>query len=1495
MQIVVLGMHRSGTSALCGLLNLAGVYFGCEDEFIPANQENPKGFCERLDVRCLNDKILHRLGCDWSEISQLDQHKLGVEIRDTFQAEAKTILRKLQGNSPVGVTGLKEPRFCLLMDFWSSVLSSERFFILLHRDVEEIAISLKNRNGIPGEVANYLTEHYLGDAISAMQMEPCHIASFARLISDPVSELDSIIKSVSKVTGVRLDKPTRKEVERFITPSLYRSRSKGEFFSISDQLRSWNESLSLGDLPELNSFQQIVPASVLPYEHARRFSEFKNLSGRFRRLEEDYFAIKQKLVQQHDLERLVRQRDGQVADLEQIVSQRETQVAEVEQIVSQRETQVAELEQIVSQSDVRLRKLQSELNSSKATLLEMSKLKNHLLERLNALQGTVTAQLVRPLYRFEQKFPKILRGIVMLPKLLWWALTFRLRKNWRLYRQANRLLADKSFDLSWYIQHNPDVVLAGVDPVWHWLTLGWQENRDPNPMFSNSWYLEQYPDVADTGENPLLHYLSHGASEGRDPHPLFNSDWYLAQNPDVVDAGINPLLHYLSNGASEGRKIMPSGNKREPVRRLKAFDADLESKTRMALRARYNASDKAGTRLVSIIMPTYNRAGLITAAINSVVGQTHKNWELLIVDDGSDDETETVVNEFAGDRRIKYLRKERGGVCLARNAGLDQAQGERIAFLDSDNVWDREFLALLVTAIETSDVEIAYCGLRMQQRGGTVGYRGDVFNYAECLKSNYVDLNALMFQRSVIGDIRFDESIRRMNDWDFLLSVAVNRRVEYFPFIGVSYSFHERADQISELEPQIYKKIIQERHKNHQANQALMTTRDAFARVHLEVAILLAAPKEKRNEWGDYHYATGLARALTRRGHKPRLYYHQEQVEGAPPDITISLRGLTAHEFMVGTIKVIWSISHPDLLTWQQIDDCDLLFCASLTWPQMLQWAGKFNAFPLLQCTDHERFFPQPNVSASDDRVLFVGNSRKADRPIVRHAVDADVNLHIYGTNWQERVPGTLLKGEYIPNEQLTSKYAAAAVVLNDHWPSMKDFGFISNRIFDVTAAGGVLVSDYVPGINRVFGDAVSTFRSAEDFSGVLKQSMALSAHVDRIELGNWVNENHTFQNRADDILDQVETFALTRIGGEVRTADSRQTMALRGDIRCLRVGIVPQVSGVAMTSSAYIRLVQPLTSGLDDVAIDLVRVEQNEPLQDLDAVIVSRTAFDSLAQAEAFLEQSGKLGIPVVVDTDDSFHLMDESHPQFAEYQPKVDALSLILESADEIWCSTVPLQQSLKTRFGESVLFPNSLDPCLWRTYRDFPNPPQRDEDDCFEILYAGSVTHGSDLDMVMPVLDQLAGQMSIRLTVIGIAPDIPSRPWVRRLNPGINSIYPRFAPWLLRHAPLFDVGIAPLTDNPFNRFKSDLKILEYRAMGLVSVASTSQPYIDSTAIDDQYLCADASAWMERLLSLASDRGQLEQLKQWVTDSSPYIWEDRSAISTGNQMVDRLGKLVY
>ena len=113
MQLIILGMHRSGTSVLARLLNMMGAYFGPEGISTGANQENPKGFWERQDVRRLNDYVLHSVGCDWNKVSDFDIKEVSEEVRNKFKIEASKIILEVDAHRP---WMLKEPR---VSDLWS--------------------------------------------------------------------------------------------------------------------------------------------------------------------------------------------------------------------------------------------------------------------------------------------------------------------------------------------------------------------------------------------------------------------------------------------------------------------------------------------------------------------------------------------------------------------------------------------------------------------------------------------------------------------------------------------------------------------------------------------------------------------------------------------------------------------------------------------------------------------------------------------------------------------------------------------------------------------------------------------------------------------------------------------------------------------------------------------------------------------------------------------------------------------------------------------------------------------------------------------------------------------------------------------------------------------------------------------------------------------------------------------------------------------------------
>ncbi len=192
--------------------------------------------------------------------------------------------------------------------------------------------------------------------------------------------------------------------------------------------------------------------------------------------------------------------------------------------------------------------------------------------------------------------------------------------------------------------------------------------------------------------------------------------------------------------------------------------------------------------LVSVILPTYNRAHLIEKSIKSVLDQTYTNFELLIIDDGSDDNTENVVKNI-DDPRIKYIKCiENKGANVARNIGIDTAQGTYIAFQDSDDEWYIDKLEKQVTAMQEASpsIGVVYSGYwRMQGNEKiyiptetTIRLEGDI-SY-ELLMSNFIGTPTMLIRKECFEKVgNFDEKLPRFQDWDLVIRFSKQYHFKY--------------------------------------------------------------------------------------------------------------------------------------------------------------------------------------------------------------------------------------------------------------------------------------------------------------------------------------------------------------------------------------------------------------------------------------------------------------------------------------------------------------------------------------------------------------------------------------------------------------------------------------------------------------------------------------------------------------------------------------------
>ncbi|WP_185961316.1 glycosyltransferase [Telmatospirillum sp. J64-1] len=225
------------------------------------------------------------------------------------------------------------------------------------------------------------------------------------------------------------------------------------------------------------------------------------------------------------------------------------------------------------------------------------------------------------------------------------------------------------------------------------------------------------------------------------------------------------------------------------------------------LSARYRKNPEAD--LVSVIMPTFNRAETIGRAVNSVLAQTYSNFELIIVDDGSTDDTvSTIANmtSTASGNRVQLIElTQNRGVSAARNAGLAASRGEVVAYLDSDNEWHEDFLLIMVNALKEAGASSAYCGQSVWHVVGNdeepVMVRAGDFWLSLLENRNYIDLNCFVHTRQAYNDCGgFNEEMRRLVDWELIARYARYEAPAYVPALLSRYFMGRAENQITRVE-----------------------------------------------------------------------------------------------------------------------------------------------------------------------------------------------------------------------------------------------------------------------------------------------------------------------------------------------------------------------------------------------------------------------------------------------------------------------------------------------------------------------------------------------------------------------------------------------------------------------------------------------------------------------------------------------------------------------
>ena len=328
----------------------------------------------------------------------------------------------------------------------------------------------------------------------------------------------------------------------------------------------------------------------------------------------------------------------------------------------------------------------------------------------------------------------------------------------------DKVASSDLFDESWYLSIYADAAMMSISAAEHYVRIGADLMRDPGPSFSTRYYLEQYHDVAKAQINPLFHYLAHGRSEGRRPLPptsrqvalvpesdrgtpgpaldaelvalarnefdadyyrktysipdtadafehYMRSDWregfnpnrgfsisdYLVIRPDVLaeKPPINPYMHYLKSGRSADHRMRVAEWVKE--------------------RGEYRPK-------VSVIIPNYNHAPFLAQRIDSVLAQTYRNFDVIILDDCSSDGSRHIIaaycRRFPDRIRCVFNEENAGNVFRQWRRGVEAVDGELVWICESDDYCEPDFLDKLVPSLTDRSVNLAFGRIQFCDREG---------------------------------------------------------------------------------------------------------------------------------------------------------------------------------------------------------------------------------------------------------------------------------------------------------------------------------------------------------------------------------------------------------------------------------------------------------------------------------------------------------------------------------------------------------------------------------------------------------------------------------------------------------------------------------------------------------------------------------------------------------------------------------------------------------
>jgi len=1075
------------------------------------------------------------------------------------------------------------------------------------------------------------------------------------------------------------------------------------------------------------------------------------------------------------------------------------------------------------------------------------------------------------------------------------------------------------FSSAWYLSRYPEVALAGRNPLEHYVTEGWRKGYQPGPNFDAERYLDEHPDIARAGIDPLQHFLRNGSAEQRaQPVRRHRVEELMPSTVTAVLPGDVPVVDVIVpvyRGVDETSRCIESvhgATCQTPFRLIVINDCSPEP-------AMYDYLEEASRCLGFLLLTNAENLGFV-GTVNRAMALSDANDVVLLNSDAevaNDWLDRMMVQAYARDRVATVTPLSNNATICSYPDFAGRRKLPAGVTLDR---MDKACAAANRGRYVRVPTGVGFCMLIRRAALNVLGlFDAEAFGkgYGEendfCMRAaeggweNILALDTFVFHA---GEVSFacDSSAGKARGMEVLLSKHPRYLLEVAAHIAEDPARAFRAAITAQLwQGSERPTILMVTHSLGGGTERHV--QELAARYAAEAQVLVLRPSGTFSSAGVALQAIGDEHAflvnvdatdenglLQLFGAFPISRIHIHHLFGFGPELAAAIGRskipfeFTVHDYFAVCPQINLTrdavhycgepaeagcnaciLANPrmdarDIRSWRHRHSWVLRDAARVVTPsidtlrRIRRYAPDANVLAIRHESVPERWHAasptRQLAAASVMRVAILGvlAPHKGRALVIEAAMYAraqglPLEFVVIGDPAGELPPPVVAairsSGRYKESElqRLLTSEQPDLVLFASQWP--ETYSYTLSAAFE--AGLPVLVPDVGAFSERIHGRPWSfVFDAAINGKALAERLVDLRAR--HFVTGVDAAEATVTSVDGDAVVEPATGYALTtNLCRPVPPVAPPRVLAIlesQGDVPspCAHIRLVPFLD--AMQAEGHIS-VRYITAAEVD-------------LHEADVLVTHRVPVATLAEANALCDHAHRLGIPLVYDLDDNLYDLNP-RAEGGKYQPLLDIVHTFVDRADEIWASTPVLAQRLREVGARDVQVQrNQLDPALWRPALGALRESARGN--AVRIVYMGTRTHDEDFALIEPALRALKKRYgaAIDIMLVGVRANDDDEGYLNSLAPSavVGASYPAFVTWMAQQPP-FDIGLSPLRASAFNRCKSEIKVLDYAALGAVPVVSDIAPYHDTVrdGVDGFLVPDDPDRWFDVLDRLVGD----------------------------------------